>query len=70
MSESSVMIMGSKLILEQLSPKQTGVAAKYHWCGKMIEMTIDLSERGRKCQPNKLKEWEADRGAKISSISW
>ena len=48
MSESSVMIMGSKLILEQLSPNQTGVAAKYHWRGKMMEMTIDLSERGRK----------------------
>ena len=35
-----------------------------------MEMTIDLSETGTKCQPNKLKEWETDRGAKISSISW
>ena len=70
MSESSVMIMGSKLILEQLSPNQTGVAAKYHWRGKMMEMTIDLSETGRKQEPNKLKEWETDRGAKIRSISW
>ena len=48
MSESSMMIIGSKLILEQLSPNQTGVAAKYHWRGKMMEMTIDLSETGRK----------------------
>jgi len=48
MSESSMMIIGSKLILEQLSPNQTGVAAKYRWRGKMMEMTIDLSETGRK----------------------
>lgn len=70
MSESSMMIIGSKLIMEQLSPNQTGVAAKYRWRGKMMEMTIDLIETVTKCQPNKLNEWETDRGAKISSISW
>ena len=70
MSESSMMIIGSKLIMEQLSPNQTGVAAKYHWRGMMMEMTIYLSETVTKCQPNKLNEWETDRGAKISSMSW
>ena len=36
----------------------------------MMGMTIDLSETVTKWQPNSLKEWETDRGAKIIIMSW
>ena len=42
MSESSMMMMGSKLKLQQLSINSTGVGAKYRWYGKMMGMTINF----------------------------
>jgi hypothetical protein len=44
MSESSMMMMGNKLKLEQLSPNSSGLGAKYRWYGKMMGMTIDFEE--------------------------
>lgn len=44
MRESSMMMMGSKLRLEQLSPNPTGVGAKYRWYGRMMGMAMDFSE--------------------------
>lgn len=70
MSESSMMMMGSKLKLEQLSQMSTGVGAKYRWYGKMMGMTIDLNETVTKWQPPKLKEWETVGEAKIIIMSW
>ena len=70
MSESSMMMMGSKLKLEQLSNKAAGVGASYRWYGKMMGMTMDFSETVTKWQPNKLKEWETIGQAKIIIMSW
>ncbi len=70
MSESSMMMMGSKLNLEQHSKMPTGVGAKYRWYGKMLGMTIDLYETVTKWQPPKLKEWETIGEAKIIIMSW
>ena len=70
MSESSMMMMGSKLTLEQLSQQATGVGAKYRWYGKMMGMIMDFSETVTKWQPNKLKEWETVGDAKIIIMSW
>ena len=70
MSESSAMMMGSKLKLEQLSINTTGVGAKYRWYGKMMGMTMDFSETVTKWQPPKLKEWETVGEAKIIIMSW
>ena len=70
MSESSMMMMGSKLKLEQLSPNPAGVDAKYHWYGRMMGMTIDFNEIVTKWQPPKLKEWETVGKAKIIIMSW
>ena len=70
MSESSMMMMGSKLKLEQLSPNPTGVAAKYRWYGKMMGMQMDFSETVTKWQQNKHKEWEIVGDAKIIIMSW
>ena len=70
MSESSMMMMGSKLKLEQLSINSTGVGAKYRWYGKMMGMTMDFSETVTKWQSPKLKEWEIVGEAKIIIMSW
>ena len=70
MSESSMMMMGSKLKLEQLSPNPTGVGAKYRWYGKMMGMTMDFSETVTKWQSPKIKEWETVGEAKIIIMSW
>lgn len=70
MSESSMMMMGSKLKLEQLSANPTGVRAKYRWYGKMMGMTIDFKETVTKWQPAILKEWETVGDAKIIIMSW
>ena len=70
MSESSMMMMGSKLKLDQLSINSTGVGAKYRWYGKMMGMTMDFSETVTKWQPPKLKEWETVGEAKIIIMSW
>ena len=70
MSESSMMMMGSKLKLEQLSINSTGVGAKYRWYGKMMGMTMDFSETVTKWQSPKIKEWETVGEAKIIIMSW
>ena len=70
MSESSIMMMGSKLKLAQLSTNPTGVGASYRWHGKMMGLTIDFSETVTKWQPPRLKEWETVGEAKIIIMSW
>lgn len=70
MGENSMMMMGSKLKLEQLSLHPTGVIAKYRWYGKMMGMTIDFSEKVTQWQPDKFKEWETFGEAKIIIMSW
>ena len=70
MSESSLMMMGSKLKLEQLSPNSTGVGAKYRWYGKMMGMTMDFSETVTRWQAPQLKEWETFGDAKMIIMSW
>ena len=70
MSESSMMMMGSKLKLSQLSTNATGVGASYRWYGKMMGMTLDFSQTITKWQPPKLKEWETTGEVKIIIMSW
>ena len=70
MTESSMMMMGSKLTLEQLSTNATGVGASYRWYGKMMGMTMDFSETVTKWVQDKLKEWEIIGDAKIIIMSW
>jgi hypothetical protein len=70
MSESSTMMMGSKLTLKQLSTKATGIGSSYRWYGKMMGMTMDFSETVTKWIQNKLKEWETVGEAKIIIMSW
>jgi hypothetical protein len=70
MTESSMMMMGSKLNLEKLSANANGVGASYRWYGRMMGMEMDFSETVTKWQPNRLKEWEIVGEAKIIIMSW
>lgn len=70
MSESSMMMMGSKLKLEQRSQNSSGSGATYRWYGKMMGMTIDFNETVTKWDPPKIKEWETIGDAKIIIMSW
>ncbi len=70
MGESSMMMMGSKLTLEQLSTNSTGVGASYRWHGKMVGMIMDFSETVTKWEQNKFKEWEIKSDAEIIIMSW
>ena len=70
MTESSMMMMGSKLNLEKLSSNPSGVGASYRWYGKMMGMKMDFSETVTKLQIPKLKEWEIVGDAKIIIMSW
>ena len=43
MTKSSVMMMGSKLHLEYLTPNYTGHGTKYRWIGTMMGMKMDFT---------------------------
>lgn len=70
MSESSMMMMGSKLKLEQLSTNPSGVGARYRWYGKMMGLTIDFTEAVTKWQPPLFKEWETVGDVKLIIMNW
>ncbi|WP_276363817.1 SRPBCC family protein [Daejeonella sp. H1SJ63] len=70
MSQSSMMMMGSKLKLEQLSTHSSGVGAKYRWYGNMMGMPLDFTEVVTQWQPPLLKAWETFGNAKIIIMSW
>lgn len=70
MSEKSMMMIGSKLKLEQLSPNPAGVGASYRWYGKMLGMKMDFSETVTKWQPPELKQWKIVGEAKTIIMSW
>ena len=70
MTESSMMMMGSKLKLDQLSENPGGVGAKYSWHGKMLGMKMDFSETVTKWEPPVFKQWETFGDAKMSIMSW
>lgn len=65
MSENSMMMMGSKLVLEQMPGPDSGVGATFHWKGKVMGMTIDIMESVTKWIENKEKVWETFGDPKI-----
>ena len=70
MTESSTMMMGSKLKLEQLSPNAIGVGATYRWFGKMMGMTIDFTQTVSQWVQGVEKEWKTNGDAKIIIMGW
>lgn len=70
MSENSIMMMGSKLVLEQMPGPSKGVGATFHWNGKVMGMPVDIIETVTKWVENKEKVWETIGSPKIIILGW
>ena len=70
MTESSMMMMGSKLTLEEITKNLSGVGATFRWYGKMMGMKMDFTETVTKWEKDKSKTWETIGDAKIIIMSW
>ena len=70
MTESSAMMMGSKLQLKQLSENATGLNSKFRWFGKMMGFTMDFTVVVTKWIKDKEKIWETIGDAKMIILKW
>lgn len=70
MTESSMMMMGSKLTLEEVSKNKSGVGSTFRFYGKMMGMKIDFTEAVTEWVQDKSKAWEIIGDAKIIIMSW
>ena len=70
MSENSMMMMGSKLILEQIPGPSKGIGATFHWYGKVMRMPVDITETVTTWRENREKVWETTGTPKIILLGW
>ncbi len=70
MTQSSMMMMGSKLDLMFLSENHTGLGTKYRWTGKMMGMKMDFTVEVTKWIPWEEKTWETIGSPKLIIYSW
>lgn len=70
MTKSSLMMMGSKLNLQYLSPGKKGPGTKYRWTGRMIGMMLDFTVQVTEWIAGKEKTWETVGPAKLIIYSW
>lgn len=70
MTNSSIMMMGSKLHLQYLSAKKRGPGTKYRWTGRMMGMKMDFTVQVTKWIAGKEKTWETVGPAKLIIYSW
>lgn len=70
MTESSVMMMGSKLHLEYLTARRTGLGSKYRWTGRMMGLKMDFTVEVTKWVEGVEKVWETTGEAKMIIYSW
>ena len=70
MMESSAMMMGSKLELEQLSKNETGLNSKFRWYGKMMGIKMDFTAVVTKWIKPQEKVWETVGKAKMIILGW
>jgi hypothetical protein len=70
MTNSSGMMMGSKLKLEYLSPNRTGLGCKYKWSGKMTGMPMDFTVLVMKWVEGEEKIWETIGESRLIIYSW
>jgi hypothetical protein len=54
---SSMAMLGSRLKLEILSERATGLGATYRYSGKVMGLSLDFSEMVTKYVPNREKVW-------------
>lgn len=70
MTQSSVMMMGSKLNLQFLTENHTGLRTKYRWTGKMMGIKMDFTVEVTKWVPGEEKIWETIGDPKLIIYSW
>ena len=70
MTKSSMPMMGSKLVLKQLSKNATGLNSKFRWTGKMMGITMDFTVVVSKWIKDKEKVWETIGEAKMIILGW
>jgi hypothetical protein len=70
MTESSMMMMGSKLELKQLSENATGLNSRSRWSGKMMGFKMDFTVAVTKWIKDKEKVWETVGEAKMIILKW
>ena len=70
MMESSAMMMGSKLQLEQLSKNATGLDSRFRWYGKMMGLKMDFTVVVTKWTQSKEKVWETIGNSKMIILGW
>jgi hypothetical protein len=70
MTQSSAMMMGSKLKLEYLTESHTGLGSRYKWTGRMMFMQMDFTVEVTKWIPGEEKIWETIGDTKLIIYSW
>ncbi len=70
MTQSSAMMMGSKLHLEFLTKHHTGIDSKYQWTGTMVGMKMDFTVEVSKWVEGVEKVWETIGEVKMIIYSW
>lgn len=70
MTQSSVMMMGSKLHLQYLTENKKGLGSKYRWTGKMLGMNMDFTVEVTKWIKGVEKVWETIGEARMIIYSW
>src|SRR5436190_4510220 len=70
MTQSSAMMMGSKLHLKYLTDNPKGLGSKYRWTGKMMGMKMDFTVEVTKWVNGVEKVWETIGKAKMIIYSW
>ena len=70
MTNSSAMMLGSKLHLEFLTPHHTGFGSTYRWTGKMMGLCMDFTVKVTKWIDGREKIWETIGETKLIIYSW
>ena len=70
MTNSSAMMMGSKLHLQYLTTNHIGLASKYRWTGKMMGLRMDFAVQVTKWIKGVEKVWETTGNARMIIYSW
>lgn len=70
MTQSSMMMMGSKLELKFLTESHTGLGTRYRWTGKMMGMRMDFTVEVTKWMPGREKTWETIGNPRLIIYSW
>ena len=70
MTQSSAMMMGSKLHLQYLTDNHKGLGSQYRWTGKMMGMNMDFTVEVTKWVKGVEKVWETIGEARMIIYSW